>query len=309
MSRLLIVGIGPVAFYYGCVFLMYGYSVDHTIPMGSKQKKIVDKISVIGQSPEFKCLYKPNLVLDVKPWKYEYIIIACESKRARDFCTFLKDKAPPSIVLTSCWNSYHGSTDKTNTILWGFPRILCESTENCLKGISLGKILTDVRDVHHAPQKILTYKTLFKSIKIELQPVNLEYVYPYLFLLTTCMYTQLLNEYKGTFDKNLTSFNRQVMDDCYADAYILLGEKMKIAVNQAELEAGIPWNPKLLIDTASLFLQELKSSQSVTGWIINQLINHKSIKMHYFIKTILKDKNTTELKRLKLALLSALNQN
>lgn len=307
MSKLLIVGSGPVALYYGSLFSMYGYLVDHTITTERRKNDITGTLSVVSELPNFKYIYKANLVPDLEPWKYEYIIVACESKHANCLCKSLKQSAPPTIVLTSCWNTYRGTEDNASSVIWGFPRILCESTKNCLKAVSLENILIDAQDVYNSPQKVSIFRTLFESVKVELQPVNLEYVYPYLFLLTTCMYTQLLNEQKASLDNSIVSLDRQVMDGCYADAYILMSEKMKVPVNQAELQAELQWNPDLLINTASFLLRESKSSLSITGWIINQLINHKRAKMQYFIKTVLEDSNTKQLKRLRLALLTALS--
>ena len=308
MSRLLIIGSGPVALYYGSLFSNYGYLVDHTITTERRKNDITDRFSVVSELPEFKCIYNANLVTNLELGKYEYIIIACEAKHANSLCISLKQSDLPTIVLTSCWNTYHEDGNTSSSAIWGFPRILCESTKNCLKAISLETILIDAKDVYDSPQKVLTFRALFASVNVELQPVNLGYVYPYLFLLTTCMYTQMLNEQKVGLDISFIRTDRPVMDDCYTDAYILLSKKMEIPVDQAESQTGVQWNPDFLINTATFLLRESNSSLSVTGWIVNQLINHKRTKMQYFIKTLLEDSNTKDLNHLRLALLNALRQ-
>ncbi len=302
MPRLLVVGSGPVSLYYGFLFSRYSYLVDHTITTERRKNDIRSMVSIGIELTDFKCIYKPSLVPTFQPWKYEYIIVACESKRAEYICNSLQQSDPPTIVLTSCWNTYHGISDNAIPILWGFPRILCESTKSCLKVVSSRDILIDSLGMNKKPEIIKNFETLFASIEVELQPVNLEYVYPYLFMLTTCMYTQLLNEQKVSLDNSIVNSDRRVMNDCYIDAYILLSETMKIPVNQAELQTGIRWIPDLLINTAGLLMRESRSSLSPTGWIINQLINHKPAKMQYFIKTLLADSNTKQFKRLRFAM-------
>lgn len=302
MSKILIVGSGPVALYYGALFSMYGYLVDHVNVSKRRKNNIIDSLFVVSELPDFKYTYKVNFVSNLKPWKYNYIIVACEVKRANQICLFLQQGDTPTIVLTSCWNTYRRTGDITSPVIWGFPKILCESNDTFLKAVSSRSILINLKDEYNTPQKVKTFRKLFAKVKIKLQSVNLEYVYPYLFLLTTCMYAQLLNHQEANSNNSIISPNKLVMEDCYADAYVLLAKKRKIPVNQAEFQTGIHWNPKLLINTTELLLRDSKYSSSVTGWIIDQLINYKRTKMQYFIKTILSDKNTNQLNRLRLTL-------
>jgi hypothetical protein len=307
MSRLLIVGSGAVALYYGALFSRHDHLVDHIIISDREKHDPTSRVSVVSELSDSEYVYEPSFVPTFEPLNYQNIIVACESKRANHLCSSLQANAPPIIVLTSCWNTYRQVDNNASSVIWGFPRVVCESTKSCLKAVSLGTILIDAQDVYLTPQKISPFTTLFASVKVKLQPVNLKYVYPYLFLLTTCMYAQLLNERKVSLEHHSISSDRKVMEGCYADAYILLTKEMRIPVSQAELQTRLQWNPNLLINIARSLRQESQSSLSITGWIVNQLMNHKRFKMEYFIRTILADSNTKHLRRLRLVLLTALS--